>query len=100
MVGRRGNGAGREVGRRGWRTALRILLWCLLGALLLLLASFLLPFGRNAWLGSRLDTALQAVPGDLRGEWSWPRLDLLEGRHVLWTAPGTMGADVDTLALV
>jgi autotransporter translocation and assembly factor TamB len=96
MVGRRGTG----IGRRGWRTALRILLWCLLGALLLLLASFVLPFGRNAWLGSRLDTALQSVPGDLRGDWSWQRLDLLEGRNVRWTAPGTGGAGTDTLAIV
>ncbi|MBK7046810.1 MAG: translocation/assembly module TamB [bacterium] len=96
MVGRRGNGTG----RRGWRAALRILLWGLMGALVLLLASFLLPFGRNAWLGSRLDTALKAVPGELRGDWTWPRLDLLEGRHVLWTAPGASGADVDTLAIV
>ncbi|MBK9776728.1 MAG: hypothetical protein IPP62_10250 [bacterium] len=71
-----------------------------MGALLLLLASFLLPFGRNAWLVSRLDGALQAVPGELRGDWSWPRLDLLEGRHMLWTAPATTGADVDTLAVV
>jgi autotransporter translocation and assembly factor TamB len=96
MVGRRSAGNG----RKDWRRALGIVLLCLMGALLLLLASFLLPFGRNAWLVSRLDGALQAVPGELRGDWSWPRLDLLEGRHMLWTAPATTGADVDTLAVV
>jgi autotransporter translocation and assembly factor TamB len=96
MVGRRSNGNG----PKGWRAALRIVLWCVTGALVLLLASFLLPFGRSAWLVSRLDSALQAVPGELRGDWSWPRLDLLEGSHVLWTAPGTTGAGTDTLAVV
>lgn len=95
MVGRRGTG----IGRKGWRTAFRILLWCLMGALLLLVVSFVLPFGRGAWLGARLDAALQSVPGELRGDWSWPRLDRLEGRNVLWTAPGTRAADIDTLAI-
>ena len=84
------------------RAALRGLRWLGggLGVLILLaVLSIFLPATRNLWLGVGIDRASRSLPGELDGRWSWPELNRLEGRSVVWTAPHP-DAGRDTLAVL
>ncbi len=68
--------------------------------LLVVTGSFLLAPTRGIWLSAGLSAASRGLPGDLSGDWSWPRLNRIEGRSVVWTVPVSGAAERDTLAVV
>lgn len=81
------------------RWSLRVLA-VVLGAVLVVAVSLLLPPTRNLWLDTGLGLALRSLPGEVTGRWSWPSLDRFEGREIVWTVPRMNGAGVDTLAVI
>ena len=91
---------GMKAGLRAARKVTGRLLLVLVVLILLVLASFLLATTRQAWLGLGLDVALRSLPGDVSGSWYWPKLNRLEVRDLIWTAPHIEDAAVDTLAVV
>lgn len=71
-----------------------------LGVVLLVAVSFLLPPSRSLWLEKGLGFALRSLPGEITGRWSWPSLGRFEGRELVWTVPRMNGAGIDTLAVI
>ncbi len=75
-------------------------LFILLVLVLILAGSFLIAPTRGLWLAAGLELAGRSLPGELSGEWSWPRLNRIECRDLLWTAPVPGKTGGDTLAVV
>ena len=91
-------------GIRTWARRGRKLLLGILLAVVLIVAgvaiSFLLAPTRGLWLQAGLRLAAGSLPGELQGQWAWPRLGRIEGHDLVWTVPHESGTGADTLAVI
>ncbi len=76
------------------------LLLILIAVILLLVGSFFVGGIRAVYLKIGVVRAVRALPGEVTGDWSWPRANRIEGRNIVWVGPHGDEAAGDTLAVV